>query len=499
MPKDSRPLIEISTAEWAVVDSACLALANDPEIFQRGGRLVRISESSSSYKIEELPPATLRERLTRYGRFVRMKGDEESPSHPPDWCTAAVYHRGKWDGLRDLKGITEYPIVRPDGTILDKPGFDQATGFVLTRKVKTKVLDSEKDAIRAVSVLLELIEDFPVATPAHQSAWLAALLTPLARAAYDGPTPLFLADANCPASGKGLLFHVICAILTGRRMAIASYSNEEEELRKLITATIIQGDQLVLFDNLKGKFGNATLDKLLTGTIWRDRILGGMRLMNLPITSTFFATGNNVAIGADASRRIMPIRLESKVENPEDREDIRHKDIVSFVAANRYRYLSAALSVLSWFLKSKKQRPSLRAWGSYEAWSGMIRAALVAIGMPDPRDCCMEIRATMDITNSSLAELLRWWEAIDPDNAGLTTSEFMKRITDDFSTDCHEARELVEGLLHGKPTAANLGYKLRTIRRRILGGRYIDMAEKTGHHASRWIVRQADSISQQRE
>ena len=61
-------------------------------------------------------------------------------------------------------------------------------------------------------------------------AWL---LTPLARFAFTGPAPLFLVDANIRAAGKGLLLHVIAKIVTGEPFTIATYTHDEDELRKL--------------------------------------------------------------------------------------------------------------------------------------------------------------------------------------------------------------------------------------------------------------------------
>src|SRR5262249_4882626 len=63
------------------------------------------------------------------------------------------------------------------------------------------------------------------------------------------------------------------------------------------------------FDNLEGRFGNAVLDAALTGTSWKDRILGVNRMAEAPLYMTWYATGNNVIVAADTARRVCHVRL----------------------------------------------------------------------------------------------------------------------------------------------------------------------------------------------
>ena len=202
------------------------------------------------------------------------------------------------------------------------------------------------DAIAARDALLEAVEDFPFERQVHKAAWLAALLTPLARFAFTGPSPLFLVDANVRAAGKGLSLDTISRIVTGERFTIATYTNDEDELRKRITSLVLAGDRLVLFDNLTGSFGNAVLDAALTGTAWKDRALGVNRMAEGPLYMTWYATGNNVAIAVETARRVCHVRLESLEEHPEKRQDFQHPNLLAWVGDNRSRLLAAALTIL---------------------------------------------------------------------------------------------------------------------------------------------------------
>src|SRR5262249_15395523 len=123
--EDGRPTIVITTREHKVNDDAVAALGADKAIYQRGGLLVRVSETveaeSRSIRrpagphIEPLLPPTLRERLTQVARWIKLvttkDGEVEQPAHPPAWCVSAVYSRGNWPLLRPLEAIVEYPIL----------------------------------------------------------------------------------------------------------------------------------------------------------------------------------------------------------------------------------------------------------------------------------------------------------------------------------------------------------------------------------------------------
>lgn len=52
---------------------------------------------------------------------------------------------------------------------------------------------------------------------------------------------------------------------------------------------------------------------------------------------SWFATGNNVQLGADTSRRVCHIRLESAKERPETRDDVKYEDLRDHVEVVRDR------------------------------------------------------------------------------------------------------------------------------------------------------------------
>jgi hypothetical protein len=497
-----------------VVDAAVRALAGDESLYQRGGFLTRVVRDTSpaagedgirrpfSPRIDRLPRATLLERLTTVANWWKEgKEGKYKRALPPDWCVKAVDARGEYRGIRHLEGVTEYPVLRPDGTLLVRPGYDPATGLLFEPNgVHGRLRESPRlaDARRAAAVLLDVVGDFPFLADVHRAAWLVALLTPLARFAFPGPAPLFLTDANVPAAGKGLLLDCIARIITGERFTVATYTQDEDELRKRITSLALAGDRLVLFDNLAGGFGGPVLDAALTASSWTDRLLGGNRMTALPLYTTWYATGNNVRIAGDTARRTCHIRLESPEERPERRDDFKRPHLLAWLGENRGPLLVAALTILRGYCVAGRPDMKLPAWGSYEGWSSLVRQAVVWAGQRDPGETRLLLKESADTVAGCMAALLRCWTLMDSDGHGLLTAEVLHTLYKSPPApvpDWHaEMKDALESLL-GKPDTRGLGNKLRAYRRRVFAGLYLDQVG-ISHHAARWAVYSARDFRQ---
>ena len=257
LPQDDRPRILITTREDEVNDQAMAALARrEPNLFQRGGILVHVVrpdgrsldgcapgpgpspfvEPSAPACLKPLQQSRLRELLARHCAFLKHAGHRDGgelrPAHPPRWTVRALAGRGAWPELPELAGLVEHPVLRPDGSVLQQPGFDRATGLVYAPDITSPRRGAngtpfepvpeqpgKAEAAAALERLREVVEDFPFRDETHRAAWLSSLLTPLARAAFRGPAPLNLIDANLRGTGKSLLADVCSTILTGRSAA----------------------------------------------------------------------------------------------------------------------------------------------------------------------------------------------------------------------------------------------------------------------------------------
>jgi len=516
-PSTERPVsfgdrrqVEITTEEHRVNSEVTTELVKDQSLYQRNGELVRIivvapeqdgPRVSVVPRIEVIPVPALRDLISRWVEFFQLKqtenGEEYKQKHPPAWCVNAVAARGRWPGVRHLVGVVSFPALRPDGSILTSPGYDPATGLFLHWQhgpIQVAERPGQGDARRAADELLDVVADFPFQADMHRAAWLAGLLTPLARAAFDGPAPLFLVDANVRAAGKGMLLEVISRVVTGNPFPVISYpsgsKDGEEELRKKITTFLMYGDRLALFDNLTGGFGDGTLDRCLTSTEWQDRQLGANRQYRGPVDVSFFATGNNVAVRADTARRVCHVRLESQDERPEERGDFKRPNLIAWVTENRERLLALALTILRAYYLAGRPDQGLKPWGSFESWSRLIRNAVVWCGLPDPGETRQVIQEQADETGQGLRLFMAALEQMDREGKGLTAGEIVGATDEDspYSEAVKTTLSAALDTLIAKRDSRKLGYRLRGLRRRVMDGKFLDLTGKDENYVNRWVV-----------
>jgi hypothetical protein len=504
--------VVVGTDEHRVNEECEEALALRAQgLYQRGGVLVqvvrhepegkqRINRPPAAPLVRALPAALLREELTRYVQCVRVENKAgnlvEVPATMPGHVVSTVHARGVWKGLPHLEGVYSHPVLLPDGAVLAGPGYHPDSGILLWTPPGLEVSVPERptrgDAVRACHELFDAVIDFPFKAPAHKAAWLSVVLTPLARPAFTGPAPLAFADGNVAGCGKGLLLDVAFLIVLGRRGSVVSYTNDQEELRKLITTVALSGDEVVLFDNVAGAFGNPTLDRLLTAAHWKDRILGGNREYDGPMLALWLGTGNNMYLVGDTPRRVLPIRLESPLENPEERGGFKYPDLRAHVLQNRGRLLSAALTILRGYVVAGRPDRKLQPWGSFEGWD-LVRGAASWCLAGDPGLAREDLRQASNPEGSALADLLVGIRVMDPQGQGITVSDILLRCrTDNTRAEIVALAEALSTLCphagrDGLPTAKHIGMRLHGLRGRVVGGWRLERAGEA-RAGVRWRV-----------
>lgn len=492
--EDTRPVIRITTEEMEVNDRAIDALKADTSIFQRNLRLVSIARDSKpngkdgikraegTPVIRSIQPARLREMLTRVIRWEKFdkRSNAWEPGHPPAWTVGAIAAREEWPAIRYLAGIIETPTLRPDGSVVDRPGYDERTGLLYSPNGDFPAIPdnpTREDAGKAADKLFGLVVDFPFKA-GHRAAWLTALLTPMARSLIDEPVPLFSFEANVSGAGKTKLCDIISMIVAGRIMTRTGYYHDPIEMDKQLVATALGGDRMVLFDNLEngGKFGNSSLDRALTGTTYRGRVLGKSEMTpDLDLTCVFFVTGNNYTLCGDVQRRIIPCRLESPLERPEERDGFKIPDLLKHVSDNRGDLVVAALTILRAFILAGKPDQALKAM-DYPAWSGLIRNAVVWATGEDPAVGRKDLEeSNPDRTNEE--SLAYWWREVQEAHApgGMTSATFVRTLDKAGLDHYVELRDTLAEMWPRTrpgelPTSGSIGMKIQGIRGKCLKG-----------------------------
>ncbi|MGD9853942.1 MAG: hypothetical protein AB7U20_03235 [Planctomycetaceae bacterium] len=501
---DDRIRIAVTHNQHDVIHKTIDALAKDQSIYKRAGQLVHvirersdaeedgIRRSAGTPRIKDVSAGYLRERLSAGCRFVRVTDDGDQQVAPPGFAVSAIHTRGFWEPIRQLTGIVETPVLKPDGTILDRPGWDESTGLLYEPGDLLPTVPDRpdlSDAIHAAQALLDLVSDFPFAAETHRSSWIAGLLTVLARRAFAGPAPMFLIDANVRGSGKSLLTDLIAIITTGRGMPRLSNPGDDDEARKRITSLALAGDPLVLIDNIGSTLGSASLDAALTSTTWKDRRLGANEIVECALRAVWFATGNNVMLAADTSRRVCHVRLDSPLESPEERTGFQHPNLLQHVRQNRLELLTAGLTILRAYVVARRPDAGLKPWGSFEGWSSLIRNAVVWLGLSDPGETRRELAEASDRDAAALRALFAGWSEIDPAEEGLTAAELVKRL-ETSPNHYDDVRSALNDLcdIRGKGlTGRAVGNQLRRFRGRVIGDLRLEAVESRTR-VRRWRV-----------
>jgi hypothetical protein len=360
-----------------------------PQLFTYGDGLGRIVGKAGQQRPELVTESRLRYRLARVANWVSMnaQGNVKGVAPPTEVVEDLLAHPEH--AFPTLLGVTHAPIFRPDGSIGTRAGFDEGSGLYFSAEPKLRLSDvparpTWDELGGAVTLIDELLHDFPFDSDASRAATWAMLLTPLVRPAIDGPLPLILLDKPKQGTGASLLADVIGLIVTGTDHGKFTAPADDSEWRKRITATLLDGPSLVTIDNVDAPLASGHLSSVLTDLVWADRILGHSRVVRLPNRALWAATGNNLRVRGDVGRRSVWCRMDAKTARPWERKpnEFLHPQLRQWVQAERGRLLAACLTIARFWWSVGCPPPAVRPLGSYEEWTRVVGGILEAAGVP---------------------------------------------------------------------------------------------------------------------
>lgn len=300
----------------------------------------------------------------------------------PKTC-GTILGRKDWP-LPPLRGIVTSPVIRPDGTLLQAPGYDRATGLYLAprvalRRLRPEVTDESLRKAKEI-ILDQMLADFPWATPSDRAHFLGALLTAILRPYFYGPTPMFIITATAPGSGKSLLKDIF---KYAYGISETAWPENDTELRKSITTQLYTtGQPVVVLDNLPNGYviKSPVLSSLLTTEHWGDRVLGSTNSVTMPNDRLWILTGNGLRTGGDNGRRSMWVRLDPNCPDPDQRDGFRVGDLRPWLRANASTVVAALVTMVRAWISSGA--PTIRTRkGDYSEWASIIAGLLHHLGV----------------------------------------------------------------------------------------------------------------------
>jgi hypothetical protein len=373
--------------------------------------------------ISVLKPPLLAGLLAEHTEVIKMRPDKESAGgfeevevSPSGAELTAVLARRSWPGLPVLHRIISTPVLRPDGTLLQTPGYDLATGFFLADSGHLDPIPDKPTADQVAESLEFLLDvflaDFPWRTPADRANYLGLLITPLIRPFTRALSPFGMIEASMPGSGKTILAGCV-GLMVGQR--VLTWTDSEEELRKAITTVLADSVGVVVFDNLaEGEVvESAVLARLVTERQWSDRKLGTNTAANFVNDRLWLATGNNLRTGGDMASRTVWVRLDPNCPRPEARTGFSIPNLDSWILdpANRAKVLRHLLVlILDWTAHGAPMSRGVPQMRQFTRWAQYLGGFLEHHGVTGFLDNAETGRGLDEDAGEWRSFLLTWHE-----------------------------------------------------------------------------------------
>lgn len=379
-----------------------------PDTYVSGGRVVHVERVSgaaagasgdedsplpvTASKVEPPGLAALLATHTHTYR-VRTRKDENGKEQtyqeevtPPPVALAAALAPKEWPQLCPLVGIVGAPVLRPDGTLLQSPGYDAATGLYLASKVPldpVPAAPTRAEVSTALDFLLgKFLGDFPWVGPADKANYVGLLVTPILRSYLRTLIPFGVVTSTMPGSGKTIL---TCGLgmLYGQR--VLTWTSNDEELRKAITSVLADPVGTIIFDNLAegSTIDSPVLARLITDRTWADRLLGKNATAAFQNDRVWTATGNNLGLGGDMRTRSVLVGLNPDMPRPEERTGFAIPNLDQWIlmpANQRLVLWHLLVLVADWTRNRAPRRPGL-TMRQFTTWAEAVGGFLAHHGI----------------------------------------------------------------------------------------------------------------------
>lgn len=478
-----------------VIEVEARMIEHDIQFFDRGGALVRpivddvIAVEGRTLKSAKLAPVTLPYMTKELSRTMSWIGTRKQKKElieykmdpPPIVASTILADAGDWP-FHKISGIITAPTLRRNGTILWREGYDPATKLLLISPPEMPPFPqnpTKADALASLKRIDKLFDGFPFADLVGRSVALSGMLTPIARAAMT-VSPLHVVSAPSAGSGKSFLVDLCVALISGNTAPATPIGKTEDETEKRLSSSMMAGSPIIVLDNVNGQLYGDALCQCVERPLVKFRVLGESRMMEIENKTTIFATGNNISLVDDMTRRSILCNLDANVERPELRQfDF---DPLAEILDNRGQYIADALTVVRAYklAGSPNKLPKLASFGE---WSDLIRSALVWLGYADPLSSMDKVREADGRLDALRAFVSAWYDAAP--GSKKTAADIVE-----LSMDKPELQVAMKSFCNPRTTMDGvlLGNKLKTVLDKVVDGFKI-VAEKDPHtKINRWYL-----------
>jgi len=414
-------------AEWLRYELGRNELAG---VFQRGGELVYTPavgedgyvpppdkrDDDGPAQVRPIDASRLASRCQYTYRCAKIIVDKETKKKslvdamfPASAAKVPVDVPDMLPNVRHLRGVVHAPALRPDGTIIEAPGYDDATGLLYLPQPglvvpPVRVDPSDADVKDAVGLIDQMLDGFKFASHGDRSNYIGLLLTPLLRTLLPPPYKLGCIGAPMRGSGKSLLASILRIVHGG--VFRAEVPKDEAEVRKAVSTILdVTTAPVVQLDNVTGVLSSSTLAALLTSSHWDDRLLGTNRMINAKNDRLWVVTGNNLNLGGDLVRRALWVTIDPGVPAPHLRTGFDIDNLEAWARDRRGDLIHALLTLTRAWVAAGSPKTLDRS-DSYAEWAASLGGLLDRAGIPGGFDTPTTARQTIGEDDSEWAEFL---------------------------------------------------------------------------------------------
>jgi hypothetical protein len=363
-----------------------------PTLFHCGGEVLRVlmGDETSPARLERLANAKdWAAEMIRCVNFVRETQSGPRFAHPPTNLIAALEGQASYP-FPPIEGIARAPFFDRDGRLVETPGYHPASRLYLIPTGDLAELKSVPDRPSATEVVTARdtlrwpIRQFPYVNEASYAHAVSLMLLPFVRPLIVGPVPIHAFKAPTERTGKGKLVNCLCLVGLGCDVPVMpEVEGNADELRKRLTAIIIQDMQLAFFDNVNAVIRGGALAAILTASRWSDRILGSSKLVDLPVRTTWIVAGNNLQFSRELLLRTIFIGLDADMTDPGRRTFDPPQDPERYIKEHRAEMVHAALTLIqNWIARGRPRGKASTVLGGFEDYTRVMGGILDAADIP---------------------------------------------------------------------------------------------------------------------
>lgn len=475
----------------------------------RNGHVVPLDEHLLSYELGAIAQYYT-ERLDKKGKVIREDIDPPVSVVRHILSMNAAAGNGKTQrGLKPLDAVITAPTITPDNHVVYKRGYDAKTQLYLSVKesIAPPLNPSINEVKTAHKLIMNIVDTFKLKENLDRSVLYSGLLSAVIRPAVK-TCPIYALDAPTKGSGKTYAAECIGTLALGYEPPISPVARgDDSEIKKTLLPKLMQGERVIIFDNILGDFNSASLAAFVTSPTYSDRVLGSSQTLSLPNKSMVLLTGNNLALTHDMPRRCVVTRIDTGEENPlnaqHDLTALGGLKPDEFIKKNRQQIALACITVIRYYLNTvtDKTKPRLTKdkVNSFEQWEILTRQPMLYLSQTGIDTTLQDIKRNIehnmsqDKDHDQLVQLLDYLEALFG-NRPFTAKDVMNVAYDFEGQPANgiggELSELISYMTTKgrKPNSITVGIILKNHRDRLGDGKKIVMLPTVGKNAKQYQI-----------